>query len=108
MSTFRQHTRRIEIDAPDAPAAFALEKRLAHLRPTAIGAGLGWTVELEDGDDRVEEVEAAIRYWLRTIGLPATVMRVDGVARTVSTHAYEGDGTVTLPDYDGRVLTHEP
>lgn len=82
MTTFT-HTRRIEIDAPDARAAFALERRLAHLRPTALGTGDRWVVELEDTDDRLDEVEAAVRHWLADLELGETTVRVDGAARTL-------------------------
>ena len=74
---------RIHIAAPDAPAAFALEQRLSHLRPVTIGVDGEWTVELEDSDDRLEEIEAAVRHWLRERRLNATSITVDGLSRTV-------------------------
>ena len=99
--------KRIRIQAPDAAAAFALERRLAHLRPTAISVGLGWWVELEDTGDRLEEIEAAVRQWLREIDLRATAMRVD-----VTTEKMIEREPEELPlgaGYDDpHVLVHEP
>jgi hypothetical protein len=69
---------RIGIMAPDAATAFALEKRLSHLRPTSIGRHEGWIVELDDDQDRYDEIVAAVRHWLREIGLDATEIHVDG------------------------------
>jgi hypothetical protein len=106
MIGFGKHPRKIEILAPDATAAFALEKRLAHLRPTAIGSGFGWSVELEDSDDRLDEIEAAVRQWLRASNLRSTVMRVDGTTKGISA---QSSGEPLGAGYDGGpVLTHEP
>jgi hypothetical protein len=69
---------RIGIMAPDAATAFVLEKRLSHLRPTSIGRHEGWVVELDDDQDRYDEIVAAVRHWLREIGLAATEVHVDG------------------------------
>ena len=78
---------RIHIAAPDAPAAFALEQRLSHLRPVTIGVDGDWTVELEDTEDRLEEIEAAVHHWLRERHLDATSMTVDGLSRTIGAAA---------------------
>lgn len=75
---------RIHIGAPDAEAAFALEQRLAHLRPVTVGVEGEWTVELEDTEDRLEEIEAAVRHWLGERGLASTSLTVDGVSRTIA------------------------
>ena len=69
---------RIGISAPDAATAFALEKRLSHLRPTSIGRHEGWVVELDDDQERYDEIVAAVRHWLREVGLDATEIHVDG------------------------------
>ena len=83
MANTELDTTRIHIAAPDAPAAFALEQRLSHLRPVTIGVDGDWTVELEDTDDRLEEIEAAVRHWLRERRLNATSITVNGLSRTV-------------------------
>jgi hypothetical protein len=106
MTGFGKHPRKIEIRAPGATAAFALEKRLAHLRPTAIGSGLGWSVELEDADDRLDEIEAAVRQWLRVSNLRSTVMCVDGTTKGIS--ARSSDELLGAGYDGGPVLTHEP
>lgn len=68
---------RVCIDAPDGPAALALEKRIAHLTPTAIAHGDQWVVVIESVED-VSELEASVRSWLRELGAGETHMRVDG------------------------------
>lgn len=85
---------RIRIDAPDAPAAFELEKRLAHLHPTAVGRGSEWCVELEDFDDRLDEITATVEHWLRAIGIRSTQMHVDRDATTIL--AYPTTGVVEV------------
>lgn len=108
MRTVKSPEKRIRIQAPDAPAAFALERRLSHLRPTAISAGLGWSVELDDTEDRLEEIEAAVRQWLRQIDLRATVMRIDATTEKVIEQV-PVEASPLGAGYDGpRVLTHEP
>jgi hypothetical protein len=84
MSHAELETTRVHISAPNAPDAFALEQRLSHLRPVTIGVDGDWTVELEDNEDRVDEIEAAVRHWLRERGLEAASMTVDGLSRTVT------------------------
>jgi hypothetical protein len=108
MIGFGKHPRKIEILAPDASAAFALEKRLAHLSPTAIGSGLSWSVDLEDGDDRLDEIEAAVQHWLRDSNLRSTVIRIDGAVRGISVGPPPLDGPLGAGYDGGPVLTHEP
>lgn len=89
MTTFATSTW-IRVDAPDATTAFALEKRLAHLHPTAIGRGPNWCVELEDFDhDRFDEITAAVEHWLLETGVRSTRMHVDGVVLTVAAYSAE-------------------
>lgn len=97
----------IRVEAPDATSAFALEQRLAHLHPTAVGRGTSWCVEFEDFDDRREEIEAGIRHWLREIGLRSTVLRANGRAATVAATPSVEEPLGTGYD-DGDVLDHEP
>jgi len=107
MTTFVDTVKRIRIAAPDASTAFALEKRLAHLHPAAVGRGPDWCVELEDEDDRLDEITATVEHWLREIGAGSTEMHVDGVAVMVSVHPH--DETPLGAGYDGaRALEHEP
>src|SRR5690348_2642019 len=97
----------IRVEAPDAASAFALEQRLAHLHPSAVGRGTRWCVEFEDFDDRRGEIEAGIRHWLQEIGVRSTVLSSNGEVTTVTAEpqAEEALGT----GYDGaRVLEHEP
>jgi hypothetical protein len=84
MSQTAVEPRRIEIAAPDGPSAFALEERLRHLKPVTVGVDWDWTVELEDDEDRLDEIEAAVRHWLRTEHIDSTSMRVDELRRTIS------------------------
>jgi len=107
MVTRAEASTRIRIDAPDASTAFALEKRLAHLHPAAVGRGPNWCVELEDSDDRLDEITAAVGHWLRTIGARSTEMHVDGSVVTVGAHP--ADEPPLGAGYDGAgVLEHEP
>lgn len=87
---------RIGIMAPDAATAFALEKRLSHLRPTSIGRHDGWVVELDDDQDRYDEILAAVRHWLRETGLDATDIHVDG--RTERVEQVESPVLVLIHD----------
>jgi hypothetical protein len=68
---------RVFVDAPDGPAALALEQRLAHLAPVAIAHGNQWVVEFETVED-LSVLEASVRSWLREVGAAETYMRVDG------------------------------
>jgi hypothetical protein len=76
-------TQRIGILAPDAATALALEKLLSHLEPTTVGRHESWTVELEDDGDRLDEVIAAVRHWLRENGIESTSVVVDGATHEV-------------------------
>jgi hypothetical protein len=75
---------RLRIEAPDAPSAFLLERRLAHLRPSAVAHGEDWSVELTCGQEEVDEVEAVVKHWLRESGAPATTIEIDGGKRTTT------------------------
>lgn len=97
----------IRVAAPDATSAFALEQRLAHLHPSAVGRGTDWCVEFEDFDDRIEEIEAGIHHWLREIGLRSTVLTVNGEATTVTLDPLAADALGAGYD-DAPVLEHEP
>jgi hypothetical protein len=100
-------SRRIRVDAPDAAAAFALEQRLAHLHPAAVGRGTDWCVELEDFDDRLDEITATVEHWLREIGIRSTRMHVDRDVTTVVAH--HAEQTPLGSGYDSTdVLEHEP
>lgn len=107
MTTSVQTPQWIRVEAPDATSAFALEQRLAHLHPSAVGRGTSWCVEFEDFDDRRGEIEAGIRHWLQEIGLRSTVLSANGAVTTVAAEprAPEALGS----GYDGDpVLEHEP
>jgi hypothetical protein len=97
----------IRIEAPDALTAFALERRLVHLHPSVVGRRGTWTVEIEDFDDRIGEIEAAVRYWLRGTGRESAVVRVGDEQKLV-----QADPLADPPlgaGYDaGGVLEHEP
>jgi hypothetical protein len=97
----------IRIEAPDAITAFALERRLVHLHPSAVGRRGTWVVEIEDFDDRGDEIEAAIRYWLRGTGRESATVHVGDVQKVV-----RADPLAEPPlgaGYDsGGVLEHEP
>lgn len=106
MTIIADTSKRIRIVAPDASTAFALEKRLAHLHPAAVGRGSEWCVELEDLGDRLE-ITAAVEDWLREIGADSTEMQVDGSVMTLAAHPR--DEAPLGAGYDGaRVLEHEP
>ena len=86
MTKTLQETTRIRIDAPSAEAALALEKRLSHLSPTAVGVEDDWCVELTDEDgDRLEEIVAAVEHWLADEHIPETVMHANGASRQIAT-----------------------
>jgi hypothetical protein len=74
----------VVVDAPDGPAALALERRLADLKPVVIARGDCWIVEIP-AVDAPAEIEAAIRTWLTEIGLDHTLIRVDGSVSRVDT-----------------------
>lgn len=101
-------TNSIHIAAPDGPSAFALEARLGHMRPVTIGVDGDWTVELEDSEDRLDEVEAAVKHWLREHRFASTTMTVNGLPHTVVAGA-EAAAPQLGSGYDGPdVLVHEP
>ena len=107
MTTDVQTPRWIRVEAPDATSAFALEQRLAHLHPSAVGRGASWCVEFEDFDDRRGEIEAGIRHWLREIGLRSTVLTANGHSATIAVEPAVEEALGTGYD-DGDVLEHEP
>jgi hypothetical protein len=74
--TLHERLHDVVVEAPDGPAALALEHRLEHLRPVAISRDNAWVVEL-DAVDSPAEVEDAVRLWLADIGSASTLMRVD-------------------------------
>lgn len=84
MTTTFETSTRIRIEAPDAASALALERRLAHLHPSAVCRGADWSVELQDFDDRLDEIAIATEHWLRELGAGATTMYVDGAVRTIA------------------------
>jgi len=69
---------KIHIDAPDAKAAFALERRLAHLHASAVCVHEQWAVELHSSEDQLDEIEAVVRHWLRDSGRHKAVIAVAG------------------------------
>lgn len=73
---------RVRIEAPDAPSAFLLERRLTHLRPSAVARGEDWSVELTCAEEEVDEVEAVVKHWLRESGAAETTIEVDGGKKT--------------------------
>ncbi len=86
MSDLRMETTqnlRIGIAAPNATTAFALERRLTHLRPTTIGRGRKWEVEIDGDHSHVDEVVAVVRNWLADEHLSETTLAVDGHTRLV-------------------------
>lgn len=75
--------RRIHIPAPTAEAAFALERRLAYLHAGAVCSYGDWAVELHDTSDQLEEIEAAVRHWLRDRGEHGTILEINGEPHSV-------------------------
>lgn len=73
---------KIEIEAPDGAAALELERRLAHLAPTAKSWHDRWLVDLTDVES-VEGVVAEARTWLRQMGIASTMVGVDGRRTTL-------------------------
>jgi hypothetical protein len=81
----------VEIDAPDGGAALDLERRLTHVAPAAAVRGPCWFVDLSGPVD-VETVEVVVRAWLRDIGEPSTIVRIDGSESMLAAHrATHGD-----------------
>jgi hypothetical protein len=85
MATMTLH---LEIDAPDGPSALQLEQRLAHLNPTTVARDGYWRVEIDGTVDAVDEIEGAVGGWLRDIGEPVTIVRLDGRPTVVRAHAH--------------------
>ena len=77
----------VEIDAPDGGAALDLEHRLRYVAPAAAVRGPCWFVNLSGPVD-VEAVQVVVRAWLRDIGEPATIVRIDGSESTVASHRH--------------------
>jgi hypothetical protein len=81
----------VEIDAPDGAAALDLEHRLRYVAPAAAVRGPCWFVDLSGPVD-LEAVEVVVRAWLRDIGEPSTIVRIDGSESTLASHrATHGD-----------------
>jgi hypothetical protein len=68
---------RVFVDAPDGPAALALEQRLVHLGPAVIAHGDRRSVKVEAVED-ISELEASVKSWLREIGASEPFMHVEG------------------------------
>jgi hypothetical protein len=69
--------KQIRIAAPSLTAAVTLRRELAAFGPVFVGLRHGWTVEFETPEERLDELRAALRDWLREIGEPSTVLIVD-------------------------------
>jgi hypothetical protein len=81
-------TARVRVDAPDAATALRLERRIAHLAPTAVSVGAKWWVEIPDvGVDALPELVAAVEDWLAEEELPETELHQDGTTRTIAAEA---------------------
>jgi hypothetical protein len=81
----------VEIEAPDGGAALDLEHRLRYVAPAAAVRGPCWFVELSGPVD-FEALEVVVRAWLRDIGEPSTIVRIDGSERRLTSHhATHGD-----------------
>jgi hypothetical protein len=72
----------VVIDAPDGPAALALEHRLSYLAPVSIAHGQRWTVDLPAVADP-DELDAAVSSWLTEIGERSTSVRVDRTTKRI-------------------------
>ena len=72
------HDHRIHIAAPSASAAFALERRLAHLHASAVCVHGEWSIELHDQADTIAEIEGAVRDWLHAGHAEHAVVEIDG------------------------------
>jgi hypothetical protein len=107
MTNATQTPRWIRIEAPDAITAFALERRLVHLHPSVVGRRGTWAVEIEDFDDRIGEIDAAVRYWLRGTGGTSAIVHVGDEEKVV--RADSRPEAALGAGYDaGGVLEHEP
>ena len=78
-------TARVRVDAPDPASALRLERRLAHLAPTAVSVGSRWWVEIPDvGVHTLPELVAAVEDWLAEEELAETELHQDGTSRTIA------------------------
>jgi hypothetical protein len=68
---------KVEVDAPDGPAALALERRLFDLSPTARMYEDRWVVDVPVVRD-LSGLEKEVRAWLRQIGAEETTIWIDG------------------------------
>jgi hypothetical protein len=80
--TARARYHDVVIEAPDGPAALALEHRLSHLAPVSVAHGARWTVDVPAVVDPIE-LDAAVSSWLTEIGERSTSVRVDRTTRRV-------------------------
>ena len=97
----------IRVEAPDAPTAFALERRVVHLHPSVVGRRGAWSVEIPDRDDRIGEIEAAVRYWLRGTHRESAVVHIGDERRVVVAEPL-AERPLGAGYDEGRVLEHEP
>jgi hypothetical protein len=104
MKTVQAPTR-VRIEAPDASAAFALERRLAPFHAFAVGRGPAWGVEIDDYDDQIDEISATVRHWLRETRHGSTLIAIGDTLKTIDV---AGDGAPLGSGYDGQALEHDP
>ena len=77
----------IRIDVAETAAAIALVDELRPLRPLVVPMnGLGWQVQVPGPADPDTVIEL-VRDWLRSHGLAATTVSVDGRSTLVSADA---------------------
>jgi len=74
---------RVRIEAPTAPAAFELERRLVFHKPTAIEKYGRWFVEFEEFPEHLDEIVVAVKHWLADEQIDETVIHSDGRARHI-------------------------
>lgn len=72
----------VVIDAPDGPAALALEHRLSDLAPVSVAHGERWTVDVPAVADP-DQLEVAVSNWLTEIGERSTSVRVDRTTKRI-------------------------
>ena len=75
----------VEIDAPDGADALDLEHRLRYVAPAEAVRGPGWFVDVAGSVD-VQVVEVVVRAWLRDIGEPSTIVRIDGSEHALTSY----------------------
>jgi hypothetical protein len=77
----------IRIDVAETVAAIALVDELRPLRPLVVPRnGLGWQVQVPGPADPDTVIEL-VRGWLRSHGLTATTVAIDGKSTLVSADA---------------------